>query len=355
MKKCIFLFTMLAFLCGLPMSAQAAFVTSKINLQVEQYSKAKFTAVSDPKTGSTVVTADTKGLPQGYYTAYIYQDKWADLRSYSGILMTLSNASPNEATFSLQLGESAAKYATMKKLAPYTQIKNGAKYPYIAEDGYIRLPASTTEQIYIPITSLDLSAGVNLANIHRYGFLVTIAQNQTCALTISGLQILTPAQAAGYASGWGSAIIGPASMQIAVQGESIAEFTVQTENGKTSSYQFQPLEGISGVRLESDGRLVSTDQAKEQTITITAKDATGNVLTHEVKLYLSWRASKDTVENQRFLTPEEMQKPNASFQKYFSGIYLLVIRIVALLVSCLLLAAYFIARQQKKKNDSQRI
>lgn len=314
---------------------------------VEQYSSVSFSA-KDGEAGGVIITGDSTGKEEGYYTSYVYGNIGKVLTDYAGFFVTLFNEG-NGPVMVVPSIHSGTVYSMPYEDSMFLEEKKNALYIRKMQNKGIYLKKGKRMRVYIPLSSLDGKA--DLDKFCRTGFIVSIAENISCNLSVSRLEWKTWDEMGQYEDGLKAEITGGTSMQIAVQGESVLPLSI-TGGMKEEYYTFRLKKKTPGVSVAEDGRVIVTKEAEPGKITVLAESPVGLLCENVIELYEAWTVTMDADTR----IPDEVSKDMGI--PFWTDFYAKVKRNIqagVFVSSFITLGLYQIVRQtQKRKSGGNR-
>lgn len=242
-----------------------ALVTKQISGKAENY--------------EAIVSADTTGLEEDYYSVYIYDYTKRYIKSYDGIRFQYTNPGDIELEINLTLTVDAKTSVTMTEdsFAIIEDTEKETTDVLEASYGTLTIPPHFNGMVYIPFSQLYNENGENITlnNIQSWGITTVIEKEQQVSYTIGNIAFLEDSVSAMKDSSYLITLSGEEQVVLPNTGSVIEKYETKVldleGNEVDDDITFYLEEDIEGVKLAKNGALEIQSNCVATKLTLYAK------------------------------------------------------------------------------------
>lgn len=228
------------------------------------------------------VSMNTIGLDDGYYTAYLYENKSRDWSSYEAIAFDVVNECNSSVRINLNIKKNDNTVVSPSDdNVILTKMKNAQIMEKVHPSyGTIELPKDFKGTIYIPFNSFKEKDNLTSDNVNEiskvlsWGIIVTQSENEEKSFKVSKFSLITKGSDMDKYFNLNFSIKGDTTIEIPVVGETIYDYKIESinnvENINKNTVKFKIKESVDGITINDNGRLTLTPDVQEQQIQICA-------------------------------------------------------------------------------------
>lgn len=287
------------------------------------------------------VKMSTKGLNEGYYTAYLYENQSHDWSNYGAMSFHISNdsQSPIRINVNVKKNEETVLSPSDESVVLIKEDNSEMMEKLKPSYGTIELPKSFEGNIYISFSSFRENDSVSqektneFSKVSSWGIIATLSENQEKNFNLSKFTLINKGSNIEKFFDPNDSIKGKNLMQIPAVGQSISDYKIENDN---KDVQFKLMNPVDGITISDNGRLIVTSDVEEQKVEICAVLDNTARETMEVQLEKSWTLSAKEVDgtSKSIPNPDEINKLISSNENLIlTNNALIEIRICAILIA----------------------
>ncbi|OOM77167.1 hypothetical protein CLPUN_24820 [Clostridium puniceum] len=299
------------------------------------------------------VNMSTKGLNEGYYTAYLYEDKSSDWSNYEAMSFHVSNNSDNPIRINMNIKKGEDKVFSPSNDNIILIQKNNSEIIEKVKPSYgtVELPERFEGIIYIPFNSFREENGSFLDGTNKissWGIIATLAENEERNFKLSRFNLINKGSKLETYFDSNSFIKGKSIVQIPIVGESISDYKIE---GSNRNIQFKLDNDIDGITISENGRLTVTPDVVPQKIEISA--VLDNSISEKIQIQLvtSWTLSAQEVDgtSKSIAKPDQIKEIiNSNEKNILTNNVLINTRIVIVFISIIFGGLYWSWNRKNK-------
>lgn len=292
------------------------------------------------------INISTKGLNNGYYTTYLYENKNRDWSNYSAIGVNIDNESDEPLRLNLNIKGSDGKVLSVadEDVVFLKGENDDLVYNMKPSYGTIELPKKFNGTIYLPFNSFKQTENINpgkengISKITSWGIFVVLKENQESNFRISNCDLIPRNSELNKYFSYNFSVDGDDTVEIPVAGEGISYYKIKANNDENISKEkvsFKLIEPVNGVTMDDGGKLTLTSEVESQKIKIAAiMDGTA-VSVKEVQLLKSWTVDAKEADGTSKSIPKanEVSKIIDSNNILMNNNMLIVVRVIIILIT----------------------
>lgn len=223
--------------------------------------------------------ADTGGLKKGYYSVYLYDIGFRNLRAYDGISFHLKNEGGAALKINLTMTVDSKTSVAMND-SSYAILESAAqniRETVVPSYGTLAVPAGFDGSVYIPFSRLYTAGGksVPLTSIQSWGITAVMLQNQHIKYQIGNIELLSGSIASMKGSYYLISLSGSDSLTTPGIGSLIEFYHAKVKdldgNPVGQSATFYLKKSVAGVSISKDGKLGVDSGCTASEVTVCAK------------------------------------------------------------------------------------
>lgn len=263
--------------------------------------------LSSSGTDGLDINISTKGLDNGYYTTYLYENRNRDWSNYSAIGVNIDNESDEPLRLNLNIKRSDGKILSVADENVVFVKGENDDLIYNMEPSYgtIELPKKFNGTIYLPFSSFKQTESTNpgkengISKITSWGIFVVLKEDKEITVRISNCDLIPRNSELNKYFSYNFLVDGDDTVEIPVAGEGISYYKIKANNDENTSKEkvnFKLIEPVGGVTMDDSGKLTLTSEVESQKIKIAAimDGVAGSV--KEVQLLKSWTVDAKEVD-----------------------------------------------------------
>ncbi len=221
------------------------------------------------------VFADTKGLSEGYYTVFLYDDAVRSASAFDGIRFFIQNTDDTSLKINITLTISAKISVSLldTSFAILESDETNTSETVTPQYGTISIPARFSGMVYIPLSQLYTPEGeqTQIRRIQSWGIAATLSQGEEVHFSLGNIAFLKHSVEAMQDDHFFVVVSGKESVTIpsvgAITADYYADVTDLYGNAVEQDAIYYLDGGIAGVTLSEDGILeVSSDCVATQLV-----------------------------------------------------------------------------------------
>lgn len=267
---------------------------------IKQTTNGANVTLSSSETDGLDINISTKGLNNGYYTTYLYENKNRDWSNYSAIGVKIHNESDEPLRINLNIEKSDGNVFSIadENLVFFERENDDLIYNIKASYGTIELPEKFNGTIYLPFSSFKQTENITfdketkISKINSWGIVLVLKENQESNVSISNCSLIPINSELNKYFSYTFSIDGDDTVEIPVAGEGVSYYKIKDIDKERVNFKL--LEAVDGAKIDNNGKLTLTSEIKSTKIKIAAIIDGVDCTVKEVDLSKSWTVdSKD--------------------------------------------------------------